>query len=121
MHKSKRLGAIVFALWAVLIPLWDSQSANAQSEQVQPLYDVRLAGGETAVGLSPAEVRRAYGFDRIENRGAGQIIGIVDSFDHPNIEQDLAVFNNQFGLPACTTKNGWPSRERKFVNGCNFL
>jgi subtilase family serine protease len=51
-------------------------------------------------------MRQAYGFDQIANQGAGQTIGIVDAFDAPRIESDLATFNTQFGLPACTTANG---------------
>ncbi len=68
MHQSKRLGAIVFALCAVFTStLWHSQLVNAQSEQVQPLYAVRLAGGNPVVGLTPQDLRKAYGFDRITN------------------------------------------------------
>jgi subtilase family serine protease len=33
-------------------------------------------------------------------------IGIVDAYDDPNIEADLAVYSSQFGLPACTRANG---------------
>lgn len=57
-------------------------------------------------GLSPTQIRNAYGISAIANQGEGQIIGIVDAYDNPNIESDLAVFNTQFGLPACTTDNG---------------
>lgn len=57
-------------------------------------------------GLTPAQVRKAYNFGNNEWLGAGQVIGIVDAFDDPNIEADLNVFSNQFGLPACTTANG---------------
>jgi subtilase family serine protease len=34
------------------------------------------------------------------------VIGIVDAYDDPNAEADLAVFDTQFGLPACTSSNG---------------
>lgn len=59
-----------------------------------------------AAGLSPAKVRIAYGFNGIPVLGNGQIIGIVDAYDDPNIESDLAVFDNNYKLPACTTSNG---------------
>jgi subtilase family serine protease len=36
----------------------------------------------------------------------GQKIAIVDAFDDPNAESDLAVYRSQFGLPPCTTANG---------------
>ena len=56
--------------------------------------------------VQPAQIRHAYGFDQITNQGAGQIIGIIDAYDDPNAESDLAVFDQQFGLPPCTTANG---------------
>jgi len=69
---------------------------------------IHVKGNATTAptGLSPAQARHAYGFDQITNQGAGQIIGIVDAFDDPNIESDLAVFDSQFSLPTCTTSNG---------------
>lgn len=57
-------------------------------------------------GLTPQQVSVAYGFNAISAQGKGQTIAIVDAFDDPRIESDLAVFNKQFHLPACTTKNG---------------
>lgn len=57
-------------------------------------------------GLSPAQVSTAYGFIHTKNQGQGQIIAIVDAYDNPNAEQDLAVFNSTFNLPPCTTANG---------------
>ncbi len=71
-------------------------------------------------GLSPQQVRHAYGFDQVSfvqtshvrdrrrhltvNKasvaadGSGQTIAIVDAFHAPTIQNDLAVFDNQFGL-----------------------
>ncbi len=72
----------------------------------RPPIHVRGNSTTSPTGLFPVIVRRAYGFDQITNQGAGQTIGIVDAFDDPNIESDLAVFTAQFGLPACTTSNG---------------
>ena len=57
-------------------------------------------------GMSPSATRHAYGFDQITNQGAGQVIGIVDAYDDPNIESDLGMFDSQFGLPLCTSSNG---------------
>lgn len=36
----------------------------------------------------------------------GQTIAIVDSYDDPTVESDLAAYDQQFGLPACTRANG---------------
>jgi kumamolisin len=38
--------------------------------------------------------------------GGSGAIGIVDAYYDPNIENDLGVFDSQFGLPSCTTANG---------------
>ncbi|MDQ2865587.1 MAG: peptidase S8 [Candidatus Eremiobacteraeota bacterium] len=38
--------------------------------------------------------------------GKGQIVGIVDAYDDPNAEKDLAVYRSHYKLPACTTANG---------------
>ena len=56
--------------------------------------------------FTPAQVRHAYGFDKLTNQGQGQVIGIVDAYDDANIESDLGVFSAKFGLPACTSSNG---------------
>ena len=56
--------------------------------------------------FKPAQVRHAYGFDKLTNQGQGQVIGIVNAYDDAKIESDLGVFSAQFGLPACTSSNG---------------
>ena len=38
--------------------------------------------------------------------GIGQTVAIVDAFDAPNLESDLAFYRSFFGLPPCTTANG---------------
>jgi len=55
-------------------------------------------------GWRPADIRSAYQLDT--TRGAGQVIAIVDAFDNPKAEQDLAAYRAVFGLPPCTTANG---------------
>jgi hypothetical protein len=48
----------------------------------------------------PAQLRAAYGVDKLPNSGAGQTIVIVDAFQSPTITSDLATFDSVFGLPA---------------------
>ncbi|HLH32073.1 MAG TPA: S53 family peptidase [Terriglobia bacterium] len=92
---------------ALTLGVWTAGIANAQGmEPVHPLLDVQGKGGKNVVGLTPAQIKHAYGFDRINNEGKGQTIAIIDAFDHPSVEKDLAKFNNQFNLPDCTTENG---------------
>jgi N-acetylneuraminic acid mutarotase len=58
----------------------------------------------TVAGYGPSDLRDAYKLPA--DGGAGQTVAIVDAFDDPNAEADLAVYRTQFGLPACTTANG---------------
>ena len=57
-------------------------------------------------GLSPATIKSVYGYTTSSTAGAGKTIAIVDAFDDPNAESDLATFSGTYGLPACTTANG---------------
>lgn len=57
-------------------------------------------------GLSPTTIKSVYGYATSSTAGGGQTIAIVDAYDDPNAESDLAVFSSQYGLPACTTANG---------------
>jgi subtilase family serine protease len=57
-------------------------------------------------GLSPDQIKAGYSFPTGSTAGAGKTVAIVDAYNDPTAESDLAVFNSQFGLPACTTANG---------------
>jgi len=62
--------------------------------------------GTDPTGLTPATVKSIYRFPTGMRAGAGTTIAIVDAYDHPAIESDLAVFNARLDLPPCTTANG---------------
>ena len=55
-------------------------------------------------GLSPAEIAAAYALSG--GGGAGRTVAIVDAYDDPNAESDLATYRANYGLPPCTTANG---------------
>jgi subtilase family serine protease len=55
-------------------------------------------------GYNPAQLRGVYGFTG--SGSASQTVAIVDAYNDPNAEKDLAVYRSQFGLPACTKANG---------------
>src|SRR5262249_34968529 len=40
------------------------------------------------------------------DHGTGKTVAIVDAFDDPTAEADLAAYRSHFGLSACTTGNG---------------
>ena len=51
-----------------------------------------------AGGLTPADIASAYSFSPAAS-GSGQTVAIVDAYDDPRIEKDLAVFDTNYGLP----------------------
>ncbi len=58
----------------------------------------------TPSGLTPQQIRHAYGFDQVAlggvaGDGSGQTIAIIDPFDSPTIAGDLQAFDAKFGLP----------------------
>jgi hypothetical protein len=63
-----------------------------------------LPNAEPPAGYGPADLLSAYSLPA--GGGAGATVAIVDAFDDPTAEADLAVYRQQFGLPACTTDNG---------------
>jgi outer membrane protein assembly factor BamB len=56
-------------------------------------------------GLSPCQIQDAYRLPS-QMTGTGRTVALVDAFDDPNAESDLATYRSQYGLPACTTANG---------------
>src|SRR5438445_1369258 len=84
---------------------------DAKTISTQPPIKISKSGSPSPVGLNPVQIGHAYGFDLLScygtsSCGNGQTIAIVDAFDDPNIESDLAAFSAQYGLPPCTSANG---------------
>jgi subtilase family serine protease len=65
----------------------------------------RSAAAGVPEGFGPADLQGAYRLPS-GSAGDGQTVAIVDAFDNPRAEADLAVYRAKFGLPACTTANG---------------
>jgi Domain of unknown function (DUF4214)/Subtilase family len=53
-------------------------------------------------GYTPAQILQAYGFDQLglAQPGLGQTIALVEAYQLPNLQADLATFNERYGLPA---------------------
>ncbi|WP_234367373.1 MULTISPECIES: S53 family peptidase [Streptomyces] len=69
------------------------------------LAETHLTAAATPSGYGPASLQAAYNLPSA-NGGSGQTVAIVDAYDDPNAESDLAVYRSQYGLPACTTASG---------------
>jgi hypothetical protein len=76
----------------------------ARSPTATPLAVTAAAAPQPG---TPAYLQQAYDLSYLsQTAGAGATIAIVDAYDAPHAEADLAAYRSEFGLPACTTANG---------------
>ncbi|MGW7822556.1 S53 family peptidase [Streptomyces puniciscabiei] len=64
-----------------------------------------LTAAAAPSGYGPASLQAAYSLPSASG-GSGQTVAIVDAYDDPSAESDLAVYRSQYGLSACTTAGG---------------
>ncbi|SCK22606.1 S8 family serine peptidase [Vogesella sp. LIG4] len=58
-------------------------------------------------GFGSPQFQGAYGLSGLSGSpGSGMTVAIVDAYDNPRAEQDLAYYSTAWGLPSCTTANG---------------
>lgn len=75
-------------------------SNSAQALSVQPFAN--STGGSAPYG--PANFHSAY---NLPTTASGTpTVAIVDAYNDPHANSDLAVYRSTYGLPACTTSNG---------------
>ena len=56
---------------------------------------------------TPAYLQQAYDLAYLsQTAGGSDTVAIVDAYNDPNAEADLANYRSSFGLPACTSANG---------------
>src|ERR1700733_6199334 len=86
-------------------PIPASVSAASPASGIYPYaIGAGSASAGPAGGLTPGELASAYGYSPAG--GSGQTVAIVDAYDDPKIEEDLAEFDNHYGLGQCTKANG---------------
>ncbi|MGY4977809.1 S53 family peptidase [Streptomyces sp. 900105755] len=65
------------------------------------------AASDSPTGYGPSDIQSAYGLtDAAASNGSGETVAIVDAYDDPNAEADLATYRSYYGLSDCTTANG---------------
>ncbi len=92
--------ATCLALARVPVP-----SADAGEPGVSSYTTTAAAEPALSSGLTPKALATAYGYSP-EAGGSGQTIALVDAYDDPKIESDLATFDEHYGIAACTKANG---------------
>lgn len=71
--------------------------------RVDHVANGRVRHSPAPVGYGPADLRAAYALPASGGTGT---IAIIDAYDDPSAEHDLAVYRAQFHQPPCTTANG---------------
>nr|WP_261994635.1 putative Ig domain-containing protein [Streptomyces sp. me109] len=78
--------------------------AQRRTDIEQKLAAAVSADAAAVSGLSPANLHSAYNLP--STGGSGLTVAVVDAYNDPNAESDLATYRSQFGLSACTKANG---------------
>lgn len=86
---------------------WASCFALKQTNNIEPghITPHAVTPNATPSGYGPSDIQSAYNLPS-STAGSGTTVAIVDAYDDPNAESDLATYRQQYGLPSCTTANG---------------
>jgi subtilase family serine protease len=104
-------------------------AAGGNGETARP-----TAAAAVTAYFTPAQIRAAYGLDKLDaaglstrgaHLGSGQTIAIVNAFHNPHIAADLAAFSDKFGLAPCTVQtigvsDTLPLPRAAAGSGCTF-
>jgi subtilase family serine protease len=124
MRKTLRMAAITATLLTAAAAIAYSTSAAAAPSPTGAAHSAKVCAAAKAgeatchalvrtdvapnlsapSGYGPADLRSAYNLTSLGS--ATQTIAIVDAYDDPTAESDLATYRSTYGLSACTTANG---------------
>jgi subtilase family serine protease len=119
-HRMLSSAALALIALALLAVFGGTSRAQAAAPAVRPVCGAVSFGhsrclswvkgnalplAQTPSGYGPADLQSAYALPSA-TAGSGQTVAIVDAFDDPTAEQDLATYRSNYGLPPCTTANG---------------
>ncbi len=97
---------------------------HCMAEMLVPNAGVRR-NAATPSGLTPADIGNAYKLN--QTAGSGQTVAIVEGYRYggsstagSQVNQDLAVYRSQFGLPPCTLTNHCLSELNQFGTSTTF-
>lgn len=117
MKKLRNLAIVMSIVTALFSSVGFAPSPEKVWEAHPPIH-VKHGATSAPTGYIPSQIKTAYGINQLTATGSGQTIAIVDAYGSPTITNDLAVFCQQFGLPAAnltiaypggktTTNSGW--------------
>jgi Subtilase family len=85
-------------LVALLVP------AIAFADRGHPLVHVRQTALTAPDGLGAGDLAAAYGIPVETDPGA--TVAVIEAYGYPQLEADLAMYRDAYGLPACTIASG---------------
>ena len=96
-----------FIIFLVILFLFCEQNASAayHFSNYKGKNPIHIFKSDTKVpqGISPDQIKKIYNLPKTGGHGT---IAIIDAYDDKTMESDLSVFDKDFNLPDCTTKNG---------------
>ncbi len=102
----KKLSAaftVLIAVASASVPFDAADAAYRFSDfHGTPPVHVYRSAEKAPTGVTPAEIKKIYHLPATGGKGT---IAIIDAYDDATIESDLAVFDKQYHLPACTVAN----------------
>ncbi len=113
-----------------MVPVLSAASQPRSTLESNSPATFDYTGSSTATGLTPNQIRAAYGlgaysnsgpsngisFGQIPGDGRGQTIAVVDAYDDPNALTDLNTFSTYYGLPTFDVAGG-PTFQKFNQNG----
>lgn len=96
--------AVLFmvSLFFIQVPVTDA-SYHFSNYQALPPIHVYASTGKIPAGMTPDQIKTIY---KLPKTGGHGTIAIIGAYNDVQVEADLAAFDAQFKLPACTTANG---------------
>jgi hypothetical protein len=80
--------------------------AKRQTAEIQSGASPAVTNKTPLGGLTPGDLHNAYSLPAEALSSSVQTIALVDANNDPTAESDLAVYDKEFKLPACTSANG---------------
>jgi hypothetical protein len=84
-----------------------ADEARCHAIVVVPETGQEVPNAAAPPGYHPGDLRAAYNLTTAAaTAGGSQTVAVIDAYDDPSAEGDLAVYRATFGLPPCTSING---------------
>ncbi len=87
---------------AVVAGMAGNSAGFNTTNKIRPLWEMASksdSSTDSPSGYSPAQIKKAYGIDKISGTGKGKTIALIVAYDDPNIVSDVATFSSEFNLP----------------------